>query len=150
MNECVKFSSRLFSLQEVKVFRVKRFSLVGILRTKRITFGLFRVPVFVLPSIPEDISDDLMSWFDKSQTVFGSLKEIMLSAFLERNQRLHDMPKKACDVFWWPFTQHKLVPEEKVTVIDSRCGESFAVHKVGILISQFQKEVLLSLLKWCC
>ncbi|KAI3444139.1 hypothetical protein Pfo_000804 [Paulownia fortunei] len=88
-----------------------------------------RVPVLVLPSIPKDISDDLISWFDKSQTVFTSLKEIMLSAFLERTQRLHDMPKKACDVFWWPFTQHKLVPEEKVTVIDSRCGENFAVHK---------------------
>lgn len=105
------------------------------------------MPVLVLPSIPKDISDDLISWFDKSQTVFTSLKEIMLSAFLERTQRLHDMPNKACDVFWWPFTQHKLVPEEKVTVIDSRCGENFAVHKVGILISQF-KGVLFSLLIW--
>ncbi|PIN20538.1 Acetylornithine aminotransferase [Handroanthus impetiginosus] len=88
-----------------------------------------RVPVLVLPSIPKDISDDLISWFEKSQMVFTSLKEIMLSAFQERIQRLHDMPKKACDVFWWPFTQHKLVPEEKVTVIDSRCGENFAVLK---------------------
>ncbi|KAK6159136.1 hypothetical protein DH2020_006450 [Rehmannia glutinosa] len=95
-----------------------------------------RVPVLVLPSIPKDISDDLISWFDKSQTVFTSLKEIMLSAFLERTQRLLDMPKKACDVFWWPFTQHKLVPEEKVTVIDSRCGENFAVHKSFDWISQ--------------
>ncbi|GFQ01905.1 bifunctional dethiobiotin synthetase/7 8-diamino-pelargonic acid aminotransferase mitochondrial [Phtheirospermum japonicum] len=88
-----------------------------------------RVPVLVLPSIPKDTSDDLISWFDKSQMVFTSLQEIMLSAFLERTQRLHEMPNKACDVFWWPFTQHKLVPEEKVTVIDSRCGENFAVHK---------------------
>ncbi|KAL0339990.1 UNVERIFIED_CONTAM: Bifunctional dethiobiotin synthetase/7,8-diamino-pelargonic acid aminotransferase, mitochondrial [Sesamum radiatum] len=90
------------------------------------------VPVFVLPSIPTDMSDDLMSWFDKSQMIFTSLKDIMLSNFRKRMQRLHDMPKKACDIFWWPFTQHKLVPEEKVTVIDSRCGENFAVHKVGI------------------
>ncbi|KAH6803183.1 adenosylmethionine-8-amino-7-oxononanoate transaminase [Perilla frutescens var. frutescens] len=95
-----------------------------------------RVPVLVLPSIPKDTSDDLISWFDKSQTVFTSLKEIMLSTFLERTQRLHDMPKKSCDVFWWPFTQHKLVPEEKVTVIDSRCGENFAVLKSSDRISQ--------------
>ncbi|KAK4415274.1 Bifunctional dethiobiotin synthetase/7,8-diamino-pelargonic acid aminotransferase, mitochondrial [Sesamum alatum] len=95
-----------------------------------------RVPVFVLPSIPTDMSDDLMSWFDKSQMIFSSLKEIMLSDFQKRMLRLHDMPKKACDIFWWPFTQHKLVPEEKVTVIDSRCGENFAVHKSCNWISQ--------------
>lgn len=71
-----------------------------------------------------------MGWFDNSLSVFGSLKEIILSAFLERMQRLHDMPKKAREIFWWPFTQHKLVPEETVTVIDSRCGENFSVHKV--------------------
>ncbi|CAA0837321.1 Bifunctional dethiobiotin synthetase/7-8-diamino-pelargonic acid aminotransferase-mitochondrial [Striga hermonthica] len=88
-----------------------------------------RIPVLVLPPIPKDISDDLMSWFNKSQTIFTSLQEIILSAFQERTQRLHAMPGKACDVFWWPFTQHKLIPEEKVTVIDSRCGENFAVHK---------------------
>ncbi|GER52631.1 adenosylmethionine-8-amino-7-oxononanoateaminotransferase-like protein [Striga asiatica] len=88
-----------------------------------------RMPVLVLPPIPKDISDDLMSWFNKSQTIFTSLQEIILSAFQERTKRLHAMPGKACDVFWWPFTQHKLIPEEKVTVIDSRCGENFAVHK---------------------
>ncbi|KAL6525441.1 Bifunctional dethiobiotin synthetase/7,8-diamino-pelargonic acid aminotransferase, mitochondrial [Orobanche hederae] len=92
-----------------------------------------RVPVLVLPSTPNDISDDLISWFDKAQAVFASLQEIMLSAFLERTRRLHDMPTKACDVFWWPFTQHKLVSEKKVTVIDSRCGENFAVHKIALI-----------------
>ncbi|XP_041990774.1 bifunctional dethiobiotin synthetase/7,8-diamino-pelargonic acid aminotransferase, mitochondrial-like [Salvia splendens] len=95
-----------------------------------------RVPVLVLPSIPKDMSDDLISWFDKSQTVFTSLKEIMLSTFLERTKRLHEMPKKSCDAFWWPFTQHKLVSEEKVTVIDSRCGENFAVLKSSDMISE--------------
>ncbi|KAF8392915.1 hypothetical protein HHK36_021155 [Tetracentron sinense] len=89
-----------------------------------------RVPVLVLPPVPQDLSHDLMEWFDESQSVFSYLKEIMLSAYSERIRRLHDMPKKAGDIFWWPFTQHKLVPEEIVTVIDSRCGENFAVHKV--------------------
>ncbi|KVI01382.1 bifunctional dethiobiotin synthetase/7,8-diamino-pelargonic acid aminotransferase, mitochondrial [Cynara cardunculus var. scolymus] len=89
-----------------------------------------RVPVLVLPSIPKDPLDNLMEWFDESQSVFDSLKGIMLSSFQKRIDRLHEMPKKAQEIFWWPFTQHKLVPEEKVTVIDSRCAEYFAVHKV--------------------
>ena len=33
--------------------------------------------------------------------------------------------------FWWPFTQHLIVPQDSVTVIDSRCGESFAVYQPG-------------------
>lgn len=89
-----------------------------------------RVPVLVLPPLPHDQSDDLMEWFDESQDVFRSLKETLLSAFSERIQRLQDMPNKAGDIIWWPFTQHKLVPEGRITVIDSRCGENFAVYKV--------------------
>ncbi|KAJ0800356.1 putative dethiobiotin synthase, Adenosylmethionine--8-amino-7-oxononanoate transaminase [Helianthus annuus] len=89
-----------------------------------------RVPVLVLPSIPKDPLDNLMEWYDESQSVFDSLKGIMLSSYEKQMCRLHEMPKKAQEIFWWPFTQHKLVPQEKVTVIDSRCGENFAVHKV--------------------
>ncbi|KAE8676619.1 Bifunctional dethiobiotin synthetase/7,8-diamino-pelargonic acid aminotransferase [Hibiscus syriacus] len=89
-----------------------------------------RVPVFVLPPIPQDPSNDLMEWFDESSNVFNSLKDIMLEAYLERIRRLNEMPRRAGDVFWWPFTQHKLVPPSNVTVIDSRCGENFSVYKV--------------------
>ncbi|KAI3496177.1 hypothetical protein L1887_38531 [Cichorium endivia] len=89
-----------------------------------------RVPVLVLPSIPKDPLNNLMEWFDESQSVFDSLNEVMNSSFQERIHRLQEMPKKAQEIFWWPFTQHKFVPEEKVTVIDSRCGENFSVHKV--------------------
>lgn len=88
-----------------------------------------RVPILVLPPIPADITDDLMDWFDNSWSVFDSLKEIMLSAYAERLGRLREMPKKAMNIFWWPFTQHKLVADEAVTVIDSRCGENFTVFK---------------------
>lgn len=78
------------------------------------------------------MSDDLMEWFDECHDVFASLKQELLSAFCERVKKLHDSRKKAGDILWWPFTQHHLVPKEKVTVIDSRCGENFAVHKVAI------------------
>ncbi|XP_027331712.1 bifunctional dethiobiotin synthetase/7,8-diamino-pelargonic acid aminotransferase, mitochondrial isoform X2 [Abrus precatorius] len=88
-----------------------------------------KVPVLVLPHIPKDPSNDLMEWFEGSHNIFNNLKEIMLSAYFERIKRLHDMPREARDIIWWPFTQHKLVPAGGVTVIDSRCGENFAVFK---------------------
>lgn len=97
------------------------------------TFVSFRVPVLVLPSIPQDPSNDLNEWFDDACVVFESLSKIMLSAHSERIRRLHAMPKKAGNVIWWPFTQHKLVQEEGVMVIDSRCGSNFAVFKVYTL-----------------
>ncbi|CAN0885931.1 Bifunctional dethiobiotin synthetase/7,8-diamino-pelargonic acid aminotransferase, mitochondrial [Linum grandiflorum] len=99
-----------------------------------------RVPILVLPAIPLDMSNDLVEWFRDSDKVFDFLREIMLSTFQERIQRLNDMPKKAGDTLWWPFTQHKLVPEASVTVIDSRLGENFAVYKAqnnGSLTQQF-------------
>ncbi|PKI59853.1 hypothetical protein CRG98_019735 [Punica granatum] len=88
-----------------------------------------RVPVLVLPQIPQDPADDLMQWFDDSRSVFNSLRDIMQSAYAERMHALLHMPKKAKEKFWWPFTQHGLVPEEGVTLIDSRCGENFSVFK---------------------
>ncbi|KAL5699264.1 Bifunctional dethiobiotin synthetase/7 [Ranunculus cassubicifolius] len=88
-----------------------------------------RVPVLVLPSVPQDQSNNLIEWFEESQDVFDNLKETMLLSHQQRVSRLHEMPKKAKDIFWWPFTQHDLVPEESVTVIDSRLGENFSVHK---------------------
>ncbi|KAL2338612.1 hypothetical protein Fmac_013058 [Flemingia macrophylla] len=89
-----------------------------------------KVPVLVLPSIPKDPGNDLMEWFESSHYIFSNLKEIMLSAYFERNKKLHDMAREARDIIWWPFTQHKLVPDGGVTVIDSRCGENFSVFKV--------------------
>ncbi|CAN7006096.1 hypothetical protein IGI04_009821 [Brassica rapa subsp. trilocularis] len=88
-----------------------------------------KVPVLVLPPVPKDPSDDLIEWFVESDGVFKALKEVMVSAYVERVERLNGMAKQAGEVFWWPFTQHKLVPEETVTVIDSRCGENFSVFK---------------------
>ncbi|EXB94580.1 Adenosylmethionine-8-amino-7-oxononanoate aminotransferase [Morus notabilis] len=99
-----------------------------------------RVPVLVLPSIPQDLSDDLIEWYKDARVVFDSLVDTMLSAHAERIKRLRDMPKKAGNVIWWPFTQHKLVSEEDITVIDSRCGENFSVFKAeddGVITQQF-------------
>lgn len=88
--------------------------------------------MLVLPPVPKDPSDDLIEWFVESNGVFKALKETMVLAYLGRLERLNSMAKQAGKVFWWPFTQHKLVHEETVTVIDSRCGENFSIYKVCI------------------
>lgn len=89
--------------------------------------------MLVLPPVAQDPLDELMNWFDEALDVFTSLKDIMLSAYLARVRRLREMPKRARNILWWPFTQHKLVPEDTITVIDSRCGENFSVYKVRIV-----------------
>ncbi|CAM0911561.1 unnamed protein product [Alopecurus aequalis] len=89
-----------------------------------------RVPVLVLPPIPEDPSDDLTDWFSESSSVFGLLKDALQSFHSTRIQRLNSMQRKSKDLLWWPFTQHNLVPVDSVTVIDSRCGESFSTYQV--------------------
>ncbi|KAM0931083.1 hypothetical protein ACQ4PT_000574 [Festuca glaucescens] len=89
-----------------------------------------RVPVLVLPPIPEDPSDDLTDWFSESSSVFGLLKDALQSFHFTRIQRLNSMQRKSKNLLWWPFTQHNLVPLDSVTVIDSRCGESFSAYKV--------------------
>ncbi|BFI25775.1 bifunctional dethiobiotin synthetase / adenosylmethionine---8-amino-7-oxononanoate aminotransferase [Marchantia polymorpha subsp. ruderalis] len=87
-----------------------------------------RVPVFVLPPVP-DISKGLSDWFDESQVCFSQIRYALEESHLRRIQRLHEMPRKAEQILWWPFTQHTMVPTGEITLIDSRCGENFSVFK---------------------
>uniref|UniRef100_K3YL59 Bifunctional dethiobiotin synthetase/7,8-diamino-pelargonic acid aminotransferase, mitochondrial n=1 Tax=Setaria italica TaxID=4555 RepID=K3YL59_SETIT len=99
-----------------------------------------RVHVLALPQIPEDPSDDLTDWFSESSSVFNLLKDSLQSFHSKRVERLNGMQKKSKDLLWWPFTQHNLVPQDSVTVIDSRCGENFSAYKVYntmMLVPQF-------------
>lgn len=100
-----------------------------------------RVHVLTLPQIPEDASDDLTDWFSESSSVFNFLKDGLQSFHSRRIERLNSMQRKSKDLLWWPFTQHNLVPQDSVTVIDSRCGENFSVCKIKdnkmMLVPQF-------------
>ena len=87
-----------------------------------------------LPQIPEDPLDDLTDWFSESSSVFNVLKDALQSFYLNRIERLNSMQRKSKDLLWWPFTQHNLVPQDSVTVIDSRCGENFSAYKVSSLL----------------
>uniref|UniRef100_A0A0E0LSU0 Bifunctional dethiobiotin synthetase/7,8-diamino-pelargonic acid aminotransferase, mitochondrial n=1 Tax=Oryza punctata TaxID=4537 RepID=A0A0E0LSU0_ORYPU len=84
-----------------------------------------RVPVHVLPPIPEDPKDDLTDWFSESSSAFSSLKDGLQSFHSRRIQRLNSMQKKSKDLLWWPFTQHDLVPVDSVTVKDKKIVPQF-------------------------
>ncbi|EFJ25518.1 hypothetical protein SELMODRAFT_413615 [Selaginella moellendorffii] len=98
-----------------------------------------RVPVFVIPAVPKNPGDDLAGWFHDTSSTFVQVVSLLEDAYHKRIQRLREMPKKASELLWWPFTQHRLVPEENVTVIDSRSGEFFSVYenKHGRFAQQF-------------
>lgn len=68
------------------------------------------------------------TWLFDNRHTFGRLLDALESAHVARLTRLRSMAGKASDVLWWPFTQHGLVGRDDVTVIDSRCGDEFAVY----------------------
>lgn len=92
--------------------------------------------MLVLPSLPQDPNENLAEWFAIAEETFSQLRNVLESSHLKRLRRLEEMPKKASQILWWPFTQHDLVPEESITLIDSRLGDNFSVYKV-------------KLMKWC-
>ena len=93
---------------------------------------VYRIPVLVLPSLPHDANDELIQWFIQSGKIFSQLQQHLEATHTQKLSRLRDMKKKADQLLWWPFTQHSLVPEEKITVIDARAGDTFTIYKVCI------------------
>jgi dethiobiotin synthetase/adenosylmethionine--8-amino-7-oxononanoate aminotransferase len=89
-----------------------------------------RIPVFVLPQLPQDPNESLASWFSMAEGMFADLRDTLERAHSDRIKRLVEMPRKASQILWWPFTQHSLVKEGSIAVIDSRCGENFSIFKV--------------------
>ncbi|KAH7441161.1 hypothetical protein KP509_03G027300 [Ceratopteris richardii] len=90
---------------------------------------LYRLPVFVLPSIPEDLNDDLIVWFTKTASRFNEIRDHIKVVHKARMMQLQSMQRKGGHYLWWPFTQHSLVPEDQITVIDARVGDNFMIYK---------------------
>lgn len=89
--------------------------------------------MLVLPPLPQDPNENLAEWFAIAEETFAQLRSVLESSHLKRLRRLEEMPKKASQILWWPFTQHDLVPEESITLIDSRLGDNFSVYKVNLM-----------------
>ncbi|KAL3138910.1 hypothetical protein ABBQ32_005731 [Trebouxia sp. C0010 RCD-2024] len=96
--------------------------------------------VVVLPgALPEaptsrsrtELDTDLREWLLECEATFDSLLEQLFANHQQRLNLLNDAASSAKKNLWWPFTQHSTVLKDSVTVIDSRCGEQFAVYQPG-------------------
>ncbi|ORY77421.1 onanonoxo-7-onima-8-eninoihtemlysoneda [Protomyces lactucae-debilis] len=99
--------------------------------------GKLDVPIVQVPPPPARL-DDIRADCEHMAVYYDLLavsapvkyiKEHLQAEHTQRLARLEEMPRKALDVLWYPFTQHKLVEEAKVTVIDSALQDEFAVYK---------------------
>lgn len=96
-------------------------------------------PVIALPHLvpghPDDTQGraDLREWLQAAQPQLLDLRSHLHELHEQRVRRLRQMPARAREVFWWPFTQQKNMRDGDVTVIDARAGESFQVVDAGEL-----------------
>lgn len=99
------------------------------------------VPVFNLPACtkPIDGADgasqvdgvdaNLAAWLKEAAPQLDALLDTLLTSHSKRVDRLGSMSSEARRLLWWPFTQHANISNDLVTVIDSRCGDDFAVFQ---------------------
>lgn len=88
-------------------------------------------PAFALPRIPERSlggGEEMYEWLDEGAGVFDAALRRMVRWHDARVASLRAAPAEAKRALWWPFTQHDLVDEANVAVIDSRSGEDFGVY----------------------
>jgi len=76
-------------------------------------------PVIALPPLPDDTTHPLHDWYESTEVSFNQLWQVLQEGHLNRSQRLKEMVVKAEKQFWYPFTQHKDLSIDQLTVIDS-------------------------------
>ncbi|KAL0037506.1 hypothetical protein WJX77_000433 [Trebouxia sp. C0004] len=89
-----------------------------------------------LPALPASknrtaLDGALQEWLQNCAPAFDALLAQLVRRHQQRITLLSEAQSAAKKNFWWPFTQHSTVLQDSVTVIDSRCGESFAVYHPG-------------------
>jgi dethiobiotin synthetase/adenosylmethionine--8-amino-7-oxononanoate aminotransferase len=95
------------------------------------------LPVIQIPPPPERLEDvradceHMAVYYDllAASAPVKFIKELLHNEHEKRVSRLDEMPTRALDVLWYPFTQHKLVEKKNVTVIDSALQDDFAAYK---------------------
>eukprot|EP00873_Tetraselmis_striata_P013035 jgi/Tetstr1/433299/TSEL_022586.t1 len=105
------------------------------------------IPVISLPDCQRPQGDpsgagvdaQLEAWLAQSAPQMDALLQALLAYHGKRVERLQSMAGEARRLLWWPFTQHANISNDLVTVIDSRCGDDFAVFQpqAGTIQAQF-------------
>ena len=93
------------------------------------TSALAETPeVFRLSPLP-DRTIPLHGWFHKNETTFTKINQ-RLDAFISSyNERLLHMLQEGTRNIWWPFTQHRNVSKNDVTLIESAQRDHFHTIK---------------------
>jgi len=79
------------------------------------------------PNVTE-MDEQMTHWIEATAGTFDKLRLGLMGRAADRFADLDSMAKRARNVFWWPFTQHKSVGLG-TTVIDGRCGEQLMLYK---------------------
>lgn len=82
------------------------------------------------PNVAE-MDEQMTRWIEATAGTFDKLRHSLMDRAADRFADLDSMAKRARNVFWWPFTQHKSVGLG-TTVIDGRCGEQLMLYKDAI------------------
>lgn len=82
------------------------------------------IPIFTMAAVPP-MPEPLDQWFTQHDATFARVNDALHAFHAKRLAALDHMNKRAEDVFWWPFTQHKKYG--KLSLIDSAHGDEFCL-----------------------
>lgn len=103
-------------------------------------FGDRGIHVGTMAVPPPKTADDKMAMTEYySNADLSSTIEYLDKTHQRRLEDLDSMPSRTIDTVWWPFTQHGLIKEKDVTVVDSAIGD--------YLISYQSQDVQQSMMK---
>ncbi|MEW5314668.1 MAG: hypothetical protein WDW38_006143 [Sanguina aurantia] len=75
----------------------------------------------------QPLDSSLAAWLQDTESQFQALASQLTTRHAERRAVLRGSASAAQAHLWWPFTQHATMKDSAVQVIDSRCGEEWAV-----------------------
>ncbi|KAG7381887.1 hypothetical protein PHYPSEUDO_005503 [Phytophthora pseudosyringae] len=84
------------------------------------------IPIFTMNAVPP-MPEPLDKWFVDHDEVFAQVNKALKSFHTTRLESFKHMEKRAEQVFWWPFTQHKKAGG--ISMIDSAHGDEFSVYR---------------------
>ncbi|KAL3672793.1 hypothetical protein V7S43_002083 [Phytophthora oleae] len=84
------------------------------------------IPIFTMDAVPP-MPEPLDNWFVQHETAFADVNKALKSFHKTRLESFQHMEKRAEQVFWWPFTQHKKAGN--LSMIDSAHGDEFSVYR---------------------
>lgn len=97
--------------------------------TQAISHHAGPIPVFELPALPP-ADQPLDTWYDANAESFENLLGSLAARRAAGARELAGMKMRGRKALWWPFTQHDLLSDEDVNILDSAYGDYFCMAQV--------------------